>query len=136
MTDASTPGPVERIGHLLALVSVGSLFAIYGLIRLFGDADASPVTQVGLLAVQTLPLLVFVPPLLQGSARAAAALAFVSMIYFLAGVLAVVDPDARFAGIAEVFFSISLFFSATLFARARGQRLQAEDLRAGETGTD
>ena len=80
------PTPAERVWHFLSLIAIGSLFAIYGLRRLVVDGDASTGVALTLLAVQTLPLLVFLPALLGGSARAAAYLSFVSILYFGAGV--------------------------------------------------
>ena len=62
------------------------------------------------------------PALLGGSARAAAYLSFVSIPYFGAGVLTLVDPDARIAGMAELFFATLLFVATMYFARQRGLR--------------
>lgn len=116
------PTPAERVWHFLSLIAIGSLFAIYGLRRLLLDADASTGVALTLLAVQTLPLLIFLPALLGGSARAAAYLSFVSILYFGAGVLTLVDPDARIAGMAELFFATLLFVATMYFARQRGLR--------------
>ncbi|MEE4361607.1 MAG: DUF2069 domain-containing protein [Pseudomonadales bacterium] len=119
------PSPAERLWHFLMLISIGSLFAVFGLVRLFGSADAGSPASFALLAAQTLPLLLFVPALLRGSARAAAGVSFVSLLYFAYGVMAVLDPAARLSGGAALFFAISLFISSTFFARQRGLRDQA-----------
>lgn len=116
------PTAAERVWHFLALFALGSLFAVYGLIRLFADEDAGSTGNLILLAVQTLPLLAFLPALLAGSARAAALLSFVSVVYFGAGVLTIVDPAWRLAGAAEIFFALLLFVSTAYFARQRGVR--------------
>lgn len=116
------PTAAERIWHFLALFSLGSLFAIYGLLRLFGSEDAGSIGNLVLLTLQSLPLLAFLPALLAGSARAAALLSFVSVIYFGAGVLTIVDPAQRVSGAAEIFFALLLFVSTAYFARQRGVR--------------
>ena len=116
------PTSAERVWHFLSLLAVGSLFALYGLRRLFVDADGGSPGSLLLLAAQTLPLLVFLPGLLQGSARAAALLSFVSILYFGAGVLTLVDPASRLSGGAELFFATLLFVASAYYARQRGLR--------------
>lgn len=116
-SDRPTPG--ERIWHFLTLIAVGSLFAVYGLGFLAGDGGTGAML---LLAAQTLPLLAFVPSLLTGSARAAALLSFVSILYFGAGVLTIVDPERRAEGSAELFFATLLFVASAYYARQRGVR--------------
>ncbi|HSG90021.1 MAG TPA: DUF2069 domain-containing protein [Pseudomonadales bacterium] len=123
--DALGPGPAERLWHFLTIFAVGSLFAVYGLQRLFVDADGASVGAIVLLALQTGPLLACLPALIGGSARAAVALAFMSMIYLCVAVVTMVAPATRLAGTAELLFSMVLFLAATLFARQRGLRLQA-----------
>jgi uncharacterized membrane protein len=116
------PGPAERFWHFLTLVSIGSLFSVFALLRLFADEPAGSVGSVVLLAAQTLPLLVFVPPLLAASARAGALLGFIAPLYAVGAIMTLVDPEQRLAGGAELFFSLTLFLAATLFARERGRR--------------
>lgn len=116
-SDRPTPG--ERVWHFLTLVAIGSLFAVYGLAFLAGGRGTGALL---LLGVQTLPLLAFVPSLLSGSARAAAMLSFVSILYFGAGVLTIVDPERRLEGSAELFFATLLFVASAYYARQRGVR--------------
>lgn len=116
-SDRPTPG--ERVWHFLTLVAVGSLFAVYGLGFLAGTRSTGALL---LLGVQTLPLLAFVPSLLGGSARVAAMLSFVSILYFGAGVLTIVDPARRLEGSAELFFATLLFVASAYYARQRGVR--------------
>lgn len=123
--DAEGPGPAERLWHFLTLLSLGSLFATFGMLRLF-DADpvAEPANLV-LLVVQVAPLLAGLPGLLAGSARTAALLAFVAPLYLAGAVFTIADPAARLSGGAEALFSITLFLFATLYARQRGMRTEA-----------
>jgi uncharacterized membrane protein len=120
--DGPGPGPAERLWQFVTLVSIGSLFAVFGLKRLFADADAGSPGNLALLVVQVVPLLAFVPALLRGSARASAVLGFVAIAYFVGGVLALVDPAARLSGSALLLFSTTLFLGATYYARERGRR--------------
>lgn len=123
--DARGPGPAERVWQFLTLFSIGSLFALFGMQRLFAAADAGSVGNMLLLAVQTLPLLICVPSLLGGSARAAVALAFLSLLYMCGAVIALVEPAARLEGSAMLLFSLTLFLAATLYSRQRGLRRTA-----------
>lgn len=123
-SDRPTPG--ERIWHFLTIFAVGSLFAVYGLGFLAGGRGTGALV---LLAVQTLPLLAFLPSLISGSARSAALLSFVSILYFGAGVLTIVDPEHRAAGAAELFFATLLFVASAYFARQRGVRDAAREQR-------
>lgn len=123
--DAQGPGPAERVWQFLTLLSIGSLFAVFGMQRLFGAPDAGSAVDVLVLAVQTLPLLICVPSLLGGSARAAVALAFLSLLYMCGAVITLVDPAARLEGSAMLLFALTLFLAATLYSRQRGLRRAA-----------
>ena len=116
------PGPGERLWHFLTLVSIGSLFSVFALLRLFADESAGSPGSVALLAAQTLPLLVFIPALLAGSSRAGALLGFIAPLYVVGAIMTLVDPEQRLAGAAELLFSLTLFLAATLFARERARR--------------
>ena len=116
-SDRPTPG--ERIWHFLTLIAVGSLFGVYGLGLLAGERSTGDWLVFGILV---LPLLAFVPSLLTGSARAAAMLSFVSILYFGAGVLTIVDPTRRAEGSAELFYATLLFVASAYYARQRGVR--------------
>jgi uncharacterized membrane protein len=133
--DGPGPGPAERLWQFVTLVSIGSLFAVFGLRRLFVVPDAASPGNLAVLALQALPLLAFVPAIVGGSARAAAFLAFVSIAYFVGAVLALVDPDGRLYGSALLLFSTTLFLGSTYYTRERGRRGDPGP-RDEETGTD
>jgi uncharacterized membrane protein len=103
-------------------VFIGCLFSVFALLRMFADDNAGSPGSVALLAAQTLPLLVFVPSLLGGSARAGALLGFIAPLYAVGAIMTLVDPEQRLAGAAELLFSLGLFLAATLYARERGRR--------------
>ncbi len=120
-TDGAT-GQGERVTHFVMLLSLGSLVAVYGLPRL-----AEPTFWPGglvILLLQIAPLLACIPTALRGSVFGTSLLSLLALIYFMFGVWTVVDPAERLLGIAEIVFSVSLFFSAAWFSRVRGLRLK------------
>ena len=120
MSPLSQPSPGERLWHLLALLALGSLIAVYGLQHLIFPSRLSPAGQGMVFALQSLPLLVCLPTLLKGSARGAAYVAFLAMPYFVVAILTLLDPARRGWGAAELFFSLQLFLGTTYFAKAQG----------------
>ena len=137
MSPLSQPSPGERLWHLLALLALGSLIAVYGLQHLIFPSRLSPTGQGMVFALQSLPLLVCLPTLLKGSARGAAYVAFLAMPYFVVAILTLLDPARRGWGAAELFFSLQLFLGTTYFAKARGMRdtaLRAESAEGRVAG--
>lgn len=67
--------------------------------------------------IQSLPLLPFLPGLLQNRIRTHAWLGFVSLIYFIHGVLLAFTPARSLIGIAESLCALLLFGSLILFIR-------------------
>ena len=137
MSPLSQPSPGERLWHLLALLALGSLIAVYGLQHLIFPSRLSPTGQGMVFALQSLPLLVCLPTLLKGSARGAAYVAFLAMPYFVVAILTLLDPARRGWGAAELFFSLQLFLGTTYFAKARGMRdtaLRAESAEGPVAG--
>ncbi|CAG8867277.1 hypothetical protein PS627_02407 [Pseudomonas fluorescens] len=82
-----------------------------------------------ILAVELVPLLLLLPGMLLGGARAHAWTCFVVNIYFIKGVLAAFDPGRAVLGWVEVGVSLGLFVSALLYVR---WRFQYERRVAGE----
>lgn len=74
-----------------------------------------------ILAIELVPLLLVLPGMLMGSARAHAWTCFVVNLYFIKGVLAAFDPARALLGWLEVGISLVLFVSALLFVRWRFQ---------------
>jgi uncharacterized membrane protein len=70
-----------------------------------------------MLAIKTLPLLVFIPGLIQGSDKTHAWLCFVILIYFTLGVLELFSTRNRLEGALITLFSTLLFISSTLYIR-------------------
>ncbi|MFK0312943.1 DUF2069 domain-containing protein [Pseudomonas sp. NPDC090233] len=126
--------PLEWLAPRLRLTRALSLAFYFGLIALlavnnlwFANLHGARVGVI--LAIELVPLLLLLPGMLLGSARAHAWTCFVVNIYFIKGVLAAFDPARAVFGWVEVLVSLGLFVSALLFVR---WKFQHERRMAGE----
>ncbi|AGZ33992.1 DUF2069 domain-containing protein [Pseudomonas sp. SWI6] len=104
---------------LITLLAVNNLF--------FANLHGARVGVI--LAIELVPLLLLLPGMLKGSARAHAWTCFVVNLYFIKGVLAAFDPARALFGWVEVLVSLGLFVSGLLFVR---WKFQHERRLAGE----
>ncbi|WP_100635024.1 DUF2069 domain-containing protein [Pseudomonas qingdaonensis] len=112
--------PRVRATRVLSLVAFFSLMALLTVNNLwFADLHGARVGVI--LAIELVPLLLVLPGMLMGSARAHAWTCFVVNLYFIKGVLAAFDPARALLGWLEVGISLVLFVSALLFVRWRFQ---------------
>jgi len=125
---------VEWLAPRLRLTRALSLALFFGLIALlvvnnlwFANLHGARVGVI--LAIELIPLLLLLPGMLLGSARAHAWTCFVVNIYFIKGVLAAFDPARAVFGWVEVLVSLGLFVSALLYVR---WKFQHERRMAGE----
>ena len=125
---------VEWLAPRLRLTRALSLALFFGLIALllvnnlwFANLHGARVGVI--LAIELIPLLLLLPGMLLGSARAHAWTCFVVNIYFIKGVLAAFDPARALFGWVEVLVSLGLFVSALLYVR---WKFQHERRMAGE----
>lgn len=72
------------------------------------------------LAVSILPLLMVLPGVFKGSYRGAIWTCFVTLIYFVGGVLNWIQINAWAYGMSETLLSVSLFLIALMYARWKG----------------
>ncbi|MDD2129260.1 DUF2069 domain-containing protein [Pseudomonas sp. 17391] len=126
--------PLDWLAPRLRLTRTLSLACFFGLMALlvannlwFANLHGARVEVI--LAVELVPLLLLLPGMLTGSARAHAWTCFVVNIYFIKGVLAAFDPARAVFGWIEVIVSLGLFISALLFVR---WKFQHERRLAGE----
>lgn len=108
-----------RLGVLIAYVSLIVLLTVGGL-QLQSRSDA------GLLAIliRVLPLILFLPAIVTQRARGHVWLAFVSLLYFMQGVMIATLPNMAWLGLLEVVSALLLFTASMLFARWRGRQLK------------
>ncbi|MDD0974520.1 DUF2069 domain-containing protein [Pseudomonas fontis] len=125
---------MEWLAPRLRLSRALSLAGFFGLIALLTVnnllfADLHGARPGVILAIELVPLLLLLPGMLMGSARAHAWTCFVVNVYFIKGVLAAFDPARALFGWVEVAVSLLLFVSALLYVR---WRFQYERRVAGE----
>ncbi|WP_054892953.1 MULTISPECIES: DUF2069 domain-containing protein [unclassified Pseudomonas] len=125
---------LDWLAPRLRLTRALSLACFFGLIALlvvnnlwFADLHGARVEVI--LAIELIPLLLLLPGMLSGSARAHAWTCFVVNIYFIKGVLAAFDPARALLGWIEVLVSLGLFVSGLLYVR---WKFQFERRMAGE----
>lgn len=126
--------PLPWLAPRLRVTRVLSLATFLGLITLLTVnnlwfADLHGARTGVILAIELVPLLLVLPGMLMGSARAHAWTCFVVNLYFIKGVLAAFDPARALLGWLEVGISLGLFVSALLYVR---WRFQYERRVAGE----
>ncbi|CAI3796182.1 hypothetical protein GLGCALEP_01478 [Pseudomonas sp. MM221] len=126
--------PLEWLAPRLRLTRALSLAFFFGLIALlvvnnlwFANLHGARVGVI--LAIELVPLLLLLPGMLKGSARAHAWACFVVNIYFIKGVLAAFDPARAMFGWVEVLASLGLFIAGLLYVR---WKFQHERRLAGE----
>nr|WP_299241102.1 DUF2069 domain-containing protein [uncultured Halomonas sp.] len=76
--------------------------------------------------VRVLPLILFLPTIYTRRPRGHAWLAFVSLLYFMQGVMLTTLPGKTWLGLLEVVASLTLFVSSMLYARWRSRELQGQ----------
>jgi uncharacterized membrane protein len=103
--------PVVALRFTL-LLWLGSLFALLGVQRLFGDMPMTPLARFTVFVVQAAPLLVVAPLLVRPGPRGALWLCLLTPFYFVHGVWQYGAPDTRVFGVLEVVFALGAFVSS------------------------
>ena len=106
----------------IALLAVGSLFALTGLRVFFVEPLASPGPNLVWFILQILPLLLPLPGVLRGQIRATFILCLVSLLYFIHGVLLAYEGTLQWLGAWEIGFSLLLCGTTTLLVRKLRER--------------
>lgn len=134
MTPPDNPIPAaERIAHFLTLFCIGSLLAVYGLMRLAPGTIPFWPGGLAVLLLQTAPLLACVPAALRWQRTAFGILSLLALVYFALAMWTLMDPDQLWAGIAELGFALGLFFTSATFLRLQGRRLAQGHAPSGRT---
>ena len=108
-----------RLTHPLMILNLLALIIVISTFHLF--FQKTPLTHpLLLLAAAISPLLLTLPGTLKGSYRGAIWLCFVTLIYFVAGVLNWTQEHNWAYGMSETLLSVSLFHIALMYARWKG----------------
>lgn len=94
--------------QLLALLLIGSLFALTGLRQFFVQPLATPFANVLWFIVQVLPLLAVLPGVLRVSSRGFFYAILAAMLYFIHGVMEAATPTLRTLALWEIAFATGL----------------------------
>nr|WP_240928499.1 DUF2069 domain-containing protein [Pseudomonas fulva] len=112
--------PRVRVTRALSLAFVLGLIVLLVVNNLwFANLHGARVSVI--LAIELLPLLLVLPGMVSGSARAHAWACFVVNIYFIKGVVAAFDPARALFGWLELLVSLGLFTAALLYVRWKFQ---------------
>lgn len=101
-------------GYILLL----ALLTLSGLTMQVGDNPLMPIL------IRSLPLVLFLPSILGKRPRGHAWLAFVSLLYFVQGVMVATLPGQGLLGVAEALAALALFTGCMFYARFRSRQLK------------
>ncbi|GGX78854.1 hypothetical protein GCM10007160_02650 [Litchfieldella qijiaojingensis] len=96
---------------LLALLSYGGL-----MMQGSGENGMAPIL------LRVLPLILFLPSIIAQRPRGHAWLAFVSLLYFMQGVMIATLPGQTLLGMLEIVASLALFIGSMCYARFRSRQ--------------
>lgn len=113
LTQRSRRGVIGSYVALLALLCYGGLG-----IQNVGEGSLASVL------VRVLPLILFLPSIIGKSPRGHAWLAFVSLLYFMQGVMIATLPGYGLFGMLEIIATLSLFIFCTGYARFRSRQIR------------
>lgn len=102
------------LGSYIALLVLLS----YGGLRLHGGEESS----IAPFVLRVLPLILFLPSILAQRPRGHAWLAFVSLLYFMQGVMITTLPGQTLLGMLEILASLTLFVGSMCYARFRSRQ--------------
>lgn len=107
----------EQLLMVACLGALGSLFALTGLRQFFVEPLAGTVSNVIWFVIQVLPLLAALPGMLRLRYRSYFFAVLAGMLYFVHGVVLVVDESHRTLGTWEVAFALLLILLCTYTVR-------------------
>jgi uncharacterized membrane protein len=106
--------------QFLALLLIGSLFALTGLRQFFVSPLQGAAPNLLWFLVQVLPLLLLLPGILRLRARTYFFATLVSMLYFIHGILLTITPETRAMGLWEVGLAMLLVLVGSFGNRQLG----------------
>lgn len=106
--------------QFLALLMIGSLFAVTGLRQFFVEPLAGPVANLLWFAIQVAPLLLVLPGVLRGRSRGFFYAILAATLYFVHGAMEAATADQRTMALWECGFAVALVAVASLAMRRLG----------------
>lgn len=106
----------------IALLLIGSLFALTGLRQFFIEPLATVPSNVVWFILQVSPLLIILPGLISLSTRSAFYTILVALLYFIHGVLVAATEPLRWFGVIEILVACALVADATWLLRTCRER--------------
>lgn len=106
--------------QFLALVLLGSLFAVTGLRQFFLEPLPDPLSNGVWFLIQVAPLLLVLPGVLRGSHRGYFYAVLAASLYFVHGAMEAATADLRGAALWETGFAVGLIAVACLAMRRLG----------------
>ncbi|WP_148253975.1 DUF2069 domain-containing protein [Aidingimonas lacisalsi] len=116
---------LDHLAHRSRQLVIGSYVVLLALLG-FGALRVQEYTDNGILPllVRLVPLVLFLPSIMTRRPRGHAWLAFVSLLYFMQGVMVTTLPGFGITGVLESLAAIGLFLGSTGFARFRSRQLK------------
>lgn len=101
-----------RFMHVVFLISYSALLLLFAFGNIFGAGGS-----VKLWLVQSIPLLIFIPGLVQQRYRTYSWICFVILVYFTWSVVNTMSPLVRWQDVVVVVLTVAIFISAMMLSR-------------------
>lgn len=106
--------------QFLALLLLGSLFAVTGLRQFFLEPLDGTMSNLLWFLIQVAPILLVLPGVLRGTHRGYFYAVLAASLYFVHGAMEAATPDLRAAALWETGFAVALIAVASLAMRRLG----------------
>jgi uncharacterized membrane protein len=113
--------PLTERSRQLVLASYAVLLMLLAWSGLAMEAGTNPLTPI---LIRILPLILFLPSILGKRPRGHAWLAFVSLLYFVQGIMVATLPGQGIVGVAEALAALTLFTGCMFYARFRSRQMK------------
>ncbi|MCC5883693.1 MAG: DUF2069 domain-containing protein [Halomonas sp.] len=115
---------VDNLTERSRQLVLGSYAVLLGLLAWSGLAMEAGTNPLMPILIRGLPLILFLPSILSKRPRGHAWLAFVSLLYFVQGVMVATLPGQGILGVAEALTALGLFTGCMFYARFRSRQMK------------
>lgn len=118
---------LDRLTKQSRQAVIGSYLALL-ILLVYGGLSMQDIDEGGLtpILLRVLPLVLFLPSILGRRPRGHAWLSFVSLLYFMQGVMVATLPGLSWLGMLESLAAIALFIGSMCYARFRSRQLRTK----------